>query len=330
MKLLMISLDKRILDPESSTSKRIREYASLVEKLEVIVLSKEGFLKTVRRGFKFLKSNQSNCLITTQDPFFTGLAGYVLKKLTGTPLQIQIHTDFASPYFRKESLKNFIMYYMARFFIPRADCLRVVSERIKKSVSGRTVVLPIYVDLDAIKQAKARIDLHQKYADHKFIILMASRFTKEKNIELAIQATKEIAKNNPGVLLLIVGSGPLKSKYEKLIGESGNVKMENWTDDINSYYKTSDLFLLTSNYEGYGRTLIEAAAAGCKIVSSDVGISRNIMSAENVFKTGDKEDLIKKIELAISGNIYPADPPHSQSKEEYLAEYKKSWQSCLL
>ena len=43
-----------------------------------------------------------------------------------------------------------------------------------------------------------------------------------------------------------------------------------------SYYKTADLFLNTSLFEGYGMTLVEARAAGCKVVSTDVGVAREV------------------------------------------------------
>src|SRR3989344_7747161 len=106
---------------------------------------------------------------------------------------------------------------------------------------------------------------------------MASRLTSEKNIVLAIEAVKDMK-----LSLLIVGEGP-ESGYLKGMA-TGNISFEPYTGDLTSYYKTCDLFLLTSNYEGYGMTLVEAAAAGAKIVSSDVGIAPAILEPENIFK----------------------------------------------
>jgi len=108
---------------------------------------------------------------------------------------------------------------------------------------------------------------------------MASRLTKEKNIGLAIKAMKEVVKVNPGVGLVIVGSGPEEDKLKQKTRESEiekKVIFEPWTNDLPSYYKTCDLFLLTSWYEGYGMTLVEAKATGCKIISTDVGVAREI------------------------------------------------------
>ncbi len=107
---------------------------------------------------------------------------------------------------------------------------------------------------------------------------MASRLTKEKNIGMAIKAMKGVIKQYPETGLIIVGDGPeknkLKAESRKL---KANVVFENWTDDLASFYKTADLFLLTSNYEGYGRTVIEAMVANCPVVMTDVGIAGEII-----------------------------------------------------
>ena len=62
------------------------------------------------------------------------------------------------------------------------------------------------------------------------------------------------------------------------LGLDKSVIFEPWVEKhvLYSYYKTADLFLLTSLYEGYGLTLAEANAAGSKIISTDVGISREV------------------------------------------------------
>ena len=61
-------------------------------------------------------------------------------------------------------------------------------------------------------------------------------------------------------------SGPeqkmIKNLAQKLNVEK-NVVFEDWQNDLSSYYKTAHLFLLTSNYEGYGMTLVEAIASHC-------------------------------------------------------------------
>lgn len=324
MRILMLSIDKSILDENSEARQRMIEYGCLAEKLYIIILRWPFGVLKIGKGIKGFD------LVTTQDPFETGLVGWFIAKTLKIPLQLQVHTDFLNPYFKKESLLNRIRVMIAKFLIPRATCIRVVSERIKRSLSAIShqppVVscLPIFVDVDKIKNSAIKTNLHQKYPQFNFIILMASRLTKEKNIGTATEAMKEIIKEYPKTGLIIVGSGP----EEKNLKISENIKTEKWTDDLSSYYKTADLFLLTSNYEGYGRTLVEAVAVGCKIISSDVGIADEILEKENIFEIGDKERLREKIIKAIKGEVKPSKLLKIKTKEEYLEEYKKIWEEC--
>jgi glycosyltransferase involved in cell wall biosynthesis len=286
-------------------------------------------------------------VVTSQDPSESALAGYLLKLRYKIPLQIQIHTDIFSPYFWQESLLNKIRVLMAKFLLPKADAIRVVSERIKNSLTnnlqpmptGRQVttnnvsVLPIYVDIKKIQSAKVKVDLRKKYPEYDFIILMASRLTKEKNIGLAIEAMKDVVKKHPKALLLIVGDGPEKSNLQL----EQNVKFESAVDaqTLFSYYKTTDLFLLTSNYEGYGRTIIEAMAAGCPVVMTDVGLAGELLVDDLdglVVPVGDKAALAEAIQELIqnkekreglvteSQKIINSLP----EKKEYLDSYKNS------
>jgi len=367
MNLLVINLDKGIFLPGSASLERLKDYSRLVDKIFVIVWTEKKeqpiifqdrlfvystdsrfkllyFLDTIRI-FRDIKKNNKIDLIFTQDPFETGLIGWLIARKNKIPLQLQIHTDFLNPYFWKESLLNKIRVMLAKFLIPRADCIRVVSERIKNSLLRVTCLaarrarcplcvatLPIFVDIKKIQAAPIKTDLRQKYPHFNFIILMASRLTAEKNIILAISAMTKIVKKFSKIGLIILGSGPkeqnlkLKIKNLKL---SDNVVLEPWTNDIVSYYKTADLFLITSNYEGYGMSLVEAAAARRKIISSDVGIADEILERENIFKTGDQKDLENKLERAIKDEIKPPRMVKAKSKEEYLQEYKKSWELCL-
>ena len=64
-------------------------------------------------------------------------------------------------------------------------------------------------------------------------------------------------------------------------------------------YKISDLFILSSKYEGLPNTLIEAQAAGLPIISSNCpsGPKEILMNGRlgDLFNPGDYKDLCKKI-----------------------------------
>jgi glycosyltransferase involved in cell wall biosynthesis len=273
-----------------------------------------------------------------------------LKKKTGLPLQLQIHTDFLSPYFKKESLMNKLRARLAKFLVRRADGVRVVSERIKKSleinISDLALninVLPIFVDIGKMDNAPAKEDLRAKYPQFDFIILMASRLTREKNIGMAINAFVKIAESRPGIGLVIVGEGPeeksLKFKVRSLKLEK-NIFLEPWTNDLISYYKTADVFLLTSDYEGYGLTIVEAMACGLPIITTDVGCAGEIIKdKENglIIPVKDEQALVNAVfklvndlELrnAVSNNAKQA-VARFASNEKTLELYKKLSEEIL-
>ncbi|OHA93028.1 MAG: hypothetical protein A2W64_00290 [Candidatus Zambryskibacteria bacterium RIFCSPLOWO2_02_39_10] len=332
MKVVSISTDRKLFEEGSVVLTRQKYYAERMEELHVIVfsLSKNGYkyrsfgnlhlypmnsssrisflFDAYRLGKKIILENsfkKENSVITTQDSFETGLVGYLLKKKFNLPLQLQIHTDFLNSYFKNSSL-NLARVVLAKFLIPKADGLRVVSSVISGSLQKefpnlktKIDILPIFIDIEKIKNSAISINLRQKYPD-RFIILMASRVTKEKNIILAIKLVSSLIRANKRIVLLIVGDGPEKKTlqlYAKDMG--GYVVFEPWTLDLTSYYKTADVFLLTSQYEGYGMTLIEAGASGCPIVTTNVGIAKTDLfkNGENAFvcPVGDVDCLSKAI-----------------------------------
>ncbi len=309
MKLLMIGTDRNMFDKGSVVAVRQIEYAKKYEEVHIIVFANNQLKETAlgpnifvyptrssSRWFyifdalklgRFIVEKRAINMVTCQDPFETGLVGALIKNRHHIQLELQIHTDIGSPYFQNFIFLNKIRMMISKYTLARADHVRVVSERIKQYVSkyvdpSRIEVRPIVVDFDKIKNASVTIDLHKKYPQFSKIILMASRLEPEKNIPMAIEAFKLVLKEKPQAGLVIVGSGSQEKMLKdiaKKLGIDNSVIFEGWQNDMASYYKTCDCFLVTSWYEGYGMTFVEAQAAGCKIVSTDVGVAREMGSA---------------------------------------------------
>ena len=381
MRILMISSDRKVFEKDSGVRRRMVEYGGLADELHLIVFSRRTMSReseirdekiadnvfvyhtnsfsrwlyvfdATRIGKKLIaissKLTAKGWLVTTQDPFEAGIAGWRIARAFGAKLQIQIHTDFLSPYFSKESILNKIRVLIAKFILPKADCIRVVSRRISDSLTANSyelkavpAVLPIFVDMEKIQNTSPAFDLHKKYPQFDRIILMASRLSKEKNIGLAISAMSEIIKKYPRNGLIIVGSGPernalkLKAISHKL---TANIVFEGWQDDLTSYYKNADLFLNVSNYEGYGLALLEAAISGCPIVTTDVGIAPELQKSGatiSICPVGDVICIADGIINNLSVNKSEKSPwnlPASltePNKSEYLKNYSESWQKCL-
>ena len=197
----------------------------------------------------------------------------------------------------------------------------------------------MFVDINKISQSIPKIDLHKKYSEFDFIILSVARLEFEKNFSLALEIFARIVKKFPKTGFVIVGDGREKVKLEKLakrLGVSKNVKFEGHQDDTISYYKTADLYLNTSFFEGYSRSLIEAAASGCPILSTEVGpIGEVLLSKRDVLtcEVKDKSCFFEKIEKLITNeeerkilgeNAKNAVQSRAINKEVYLSLYRKA------
>lgn len=304
---------------------------------------------------KIIKDNKID-LISTQDSFETGFAGWIISKFFHIPLQLQIHTDFSSLFFRKESLLNKIRFLLAKFLIPRADCFRVVSRRLKNKLIGefnideeKIAVIPIFAEIGNLKLparqslAGGEIGNLEKERRDKFVFLTVGRLVLVKNIEMQIKAVFAIMKEYSNIELWVVGEGQEKGNLKleiRNLGLEKNVKLLGWHDDLEKFYRQADVFLLSSNYEGWGMAVIEAASCGLPIIMTDVGCAGEAIKNNEsgiVIPVGNQKKLedamiklIKNSELRkkLGENARQA-VLKLPSKEESLELYKKSWEKAL-
>lgn len=314
MRILSISTDKKIFDENSSVRQRMFDYGTITDRLNIIVLNKKNKASEAKKPFRisdqvFIYPTNSLSkvhyildakriarqledidLVTAQDPYETGWIAWRIAKKLKAKLELQVHTDVLSTYFIKHSLPNRARFLVAKFLLPKADHLRVVSKRIKLSLpvnlQERATILPIFTSSTFVQALEPTFNLKEKYPQFKFIMVMMSRLEKEKNISLAIKAIARVVETFPKTGLIIVGAGSLQKtlkRQARRLGLEENIIFKKWTDDPITYYKTADLFLATSNYEGYGLTLVEAILSHCPILSTKVGIVGEILSSNNSF-----------------------------------------------
>ncbi len=123
MKLLMISTDRGIFDENTEVRARMRSYGALAEELHIVVFAQRSLRGAVQiaENIWAYPTNSRNALwyvwngygvaqrllkthgewvISAQDPFLTGLLGWLLRvRFRRVRLQLQVHTDVMSPYF---------------------------------------------------------------------------------------------------------------------------------------------------------------------------------------------------------------------------------------
>jgi glycosyltransferase involved in cell wall biosynthesis len=104
-----------------------------------------------------------------------------------------------------------------------------------------------------------------------------------KRADLAIDAVAGLRRRRPGLRLIVLGSGSAKSSLEKMVerrGLAGTVFFKGFIDEQEKvrWLQRSDVLVHTSEKEGWGMTVIEAAACGTPSVAPDVAGLRDSIS----------------------------------------------------
>jgi len=191
------------------------------------------------------------------------------------------------------------------------------------------------LDNKLVKELKKSLNITNK----DFIILFLGRLGKEKNVEFLIDAQKELVKKNKNIKLLIIGDGPDKKEYLKMIEENnlsknviltGKVKWE----ETPYYYRVANIFASASNTETQGLTIIEAMASTLlPVCIKDEAFESMIEDNVNgiIFKT--KEEYINKVLELIDNKdklIELSNNARKESEKYSEVEYAKKVEQIYL
>lgn len=242
-------------------------------------------------------------VLTVEDPFSTGLAGYLLSKRFKIPLNVQVHIDFCdNKYWLQLRKVNYLFNTLAKFILRRADTIRVGTEPEKKKLTelgikeDRIYVIPVNSDLEKFKNSDGLL-IRKQYVDGKFdrMLLFTGRLTRQKDIPTLLKAFKLILAERSSTLLVIVGSGDQENFLKKLVRDleiernvvfTGSLEHE----EIPRYLSACDVYVVPSIYEGTCIAMVEAMAAGKPVVATRfAGAEYLIKDEENGFLVNQKD-----------------------------------------
>lgn len=216
---------------------------------------------------------------------------------------------------RIDGLGNFGL-KLLKYFFSKIDYIsieqKVLYEQLLKRlpyIKNKLFILPNGVDFQYLSE----VGLNYKYDEKKNIILSVARIgTEEKNTLMLMEAFAKIENiENSNWQLHLVGG--IEKDFLKTIDEffckypqlkEKVIFFGNIEDRYELYikYREAKIFSLTSEFESFGIAFIEAAAFGDVIVSTDVGIAKELIENNNgaLVKSGDTEALSKKLEEYIN------------------------------
>ena len=166
--------------------------------------------------------------------------------------------------------------------LKQADWVHTISEGIMKDVvadgfCSRNQVSTIYnpAVLANIENLVAEPVSHRWISEkqnlkHK-IILSVGNLKAQKAHHTLVRAFANVVRHC-NVKLLILGEGSERRSLESLIQTlnlSDYVSLPGWTRNPYAFMNHCDVFVLSSEYEGFGNVIIEALQCGCNIVSTD-------------------------------------------------------------
>ena len=192
-----------------------------------------------------------------------------------------VHTDFLKNHW---SFKYFFNSRNEHLFYSKMDRIVFVSHAAKNNFmkvynvdDSMTEVLTNAVDGGNIVEKSKLQKLHKE----KFTICNVGRLDVAKRQERIINIARYILNKGYDFDFWIVGSGKEEEKLKSLIKKHSvekNVFLKGYQSNPYPYMKCSDVFMLTSDYEGYPIALCEALCLGKPVISTKVTGAEEMLS----------------------------------------------------
>lgn len=191
-----------------------------------------------------------------------------------------VHTDFSKNHW---SCKYFFSSRNEYLFYSRMNKIVFVSHAAKSNFKkvysvddAITEVLTNAVDSSAIVKKSNQVKLDKE----KFTVCNVGRLDVSKRQERIVNIARFILNKGYDFEFWIVGSGKEEEKLKSLIRKNNvenNVFLKGYQSNPYPYMKHSDVFMLTSDYEGYPMVLCEALCLGKPIISTKVTGAEEIL-----------------------------------------------------
>ncbi len=293
-----------------------KEY--LYEKLPEWEANALQFIKTHGLKYEFINSHYWDA----------GVAGKHLSEVLGVPhlhtphslgiwKQRQMEADFPGDAAKFETLYNFtervnnerLIYQSAhRVLATTPQQLELLAGDYEVPAEKCFMIPPGYDDNRFFPVGESSQQaLKQKLGFTGPVVMALGRLARNKGYDLLIQGFQLVAQRIPdATLYLAVGGSTLTSGEETLMGELKGLVAELGLndrvlfgsfiadEDLADYYRAADVFVLSSRYEPFGMTAIEAMACGTPtIVTVHGGLHQSLTFGRHALYADplDREDL---------------------------------------
>jgi len=281
------TIDRDVFEPSVLCLRTRGEFADEIERMGIKVMLLPR-VKRRRDYFPFFRiarilRQQGIDIIHTHntEPFIDGTISSLL-----AGVKTIVHTDHAREFPDKKRYM-FLEWLFSHFAYRVVGVSDHTSENLIRyeKISKRKIVT-IMNGIDGEKYS-INIDKDKKRNElgirqGGMVIGLGVRLSEQKGITYLLQAMPDILIQFPDLTLLIAGDGHLADNLKaeaKGLGIHDHVVFAGPRLDMPEILKVLDLYVLPSLWEGLPMVLLEAMAAGCPIVATDVG--GNSMAIKN-------------------------------------------------
>lgn len=249
-----------------------------------------------------------------------GLLAMLSGKVLGIPSVVSI---IGNPAYSK--LRKGLRMKLTMWILRNADFVTVtgsISKQflIQKGIPGEKVfVLPNTLDFENFRKLYNPVK--------QYDVISLGRISGEKHVEMVVRIVAILHKKLPGIKVAIAGSGPELENIKILVAAlnlENTIRMLGYIPDeqLESFYNSGRVFVLTSETEGFPRTIVQAAACGVPVVASNVGdISDIIEDYVNGFLIphydADEQFAARVLQLLTDDTLY------SQFSEKLMKKVKE-------
>jgi glycosyltransferase involved in cell wall biosynthesis len=237
------------------------------------------------------------------------------------------------------NLKSFPKYYLyaIRLVYKYSYKIIAVSDGVRKDIINQNINLKqitevIYNPVDDKFFTQVRMSNNKRKI--KRLIAVGS-LSHQKGFDLLLSSIALLKDNTNKFHLDIYGTGPLKQYLEEKIVSlklSNLVSLCGYEKHIEIQFASSDIFILSSRYEGFGNVLVEAMASGCFPISFDIshGPSEIMLNTQGLLvEAGNTFALAETIKRVLDSNFHinfeMRDALRSRAYHFHINQFEKSW-----
>jgi glycosyltransferase involved in cell wall biosynthesis len=252
--------------------------------------------------------------IHVSTPGTVGLLGLMIGRLMDIPVAGTYHTDIPQyvrsltddEFLEKAAWSYMIWFYgqMEEVMVPSAGTREQLLSR--GLPSERMKPLPRWVDTEIYSPDMRNTSFWKSRGIGLAgtVLLYVGRVSREKGLEMLVEAFRELVDTGSAIALAVIGDGPYREEMEAALSAypalfTGFLAGK----QLQMGYASADLFVFPSATDTFGNVVLEAQASGLPVIVSDEGGPRELMidgETGVVFRAGSKNGLVAAIRLMVS------------------------------